>query len=59
MNENQEILKYLTENPVAAYGVILSSILTVVKLWEIFRNRARLTISHSFNPQDKGGIKLY
>ena len=38
----------------ALWGAALSSLLAVVKFWEIWRNRRRVEISHSFSSQEMG-----
>jgi|SRR6266404_208720 hypothetical protein len=38
----------------ALWGAVLSSLLAVVKFWEIWRNRRRVEISHSFSSPEIG-----
>ena len=47
---NETDMKGLMEgiDPLAVWGAILSTVLAVVKLWEIWKDRTRIEVSHNF-----------
>ncbi len=44
----------------AVWGAFLSTVLAIIKLWEIYRERARLIVSYSFSsPENGNDVILY